>query len=86
MSAPPIEKTIDGRVNSAGIRCLYLANSVNTTINEVRAGIFDYITIGTFELKEDIIVVDFRKINKISPFIFALNGLDLTEYALNKPF
>ena len=86
MSAPPIEKTIDGRVNSAGIRCLYLANSVNTTINEVRAGIFDYITIGTFELKEDIIVVDFRKINKISPFIFALNGLALTEYALNKPF
>lgn len=86
MSAPPIEKTIDGRVNSAGIRCLYLANNVNTTINEVRAGIFDYITIGTFELKEDIIVVDFRKINKISPFIFALNGLDLTEYALNKPF
>lgn len=86
MSAPPIEKTIDGRVNSAGIRCLYLANNINTTINEVRAGIFDYITIGTFELLEDIIVVDFRKINKISPFTFALNGLDLIEYALNKPY
>lgn len=86
MSAPPIEKAIEGRVNSTGIQCLYLANNINTTVNEIRAGIFDYITVGTFELKEDIVVVDFRKINKISPFVFELNGLDLTEYILNKPF
>lgn len=86
MGAPPIEKTIDGRVNSAGIRCLYLANNINTTINEVRAGIFDYITVGIFELKYDITVVDFRKINKVSPFVFNSNNLDFTEYVLNKPF
>ena len=86
MGAPPIPLTADGRVNSAGIQCLCLSSDIKTTINEVRAGIFDYITVGTFELLEDITVVDFRIVNKISPFIFDANGLDLTEYVINRHF
>lgn len=81
MSAPPTEKTADGRANAKGIRCLYLGNTAETTIYEVRAGAYDYITVGHFELKEDIIVVDLKRINQISPFI---DELDCLEHAINK--
>lgn len=81
MGAPPIEKTTEGRANAKGIRCLYLSDSVETTIYETRAGAYDYVTVGKFELKKDIIVVDLKKINQISPFI---DGLDCLEYAINK--
>lgn len=83
MGAPPIEKTTDGRANVRGIRCLYLGDTAETTIYEVRAGAYDYVTVGKFELKRDIIVVDLKKINQISPFI---EGLDCLEYAINKDY
>lgn len=81
MSAPPTELVTAGRANSAGIRCLYLASDVETTIHELRAGIFDYVSIGRFELTEDIVVVDLKDIDHISPFI---DGLDPVEHAINK--
>lgn len=81
MSAPNRENVKNGRANSEGIRCLYLASNLETTIHEVRANIFDYVTIGTFVLQKDIVVVDFRSINNISPFAIE----DLTKYAINKP-
>ncbi|WP_110955806.1 RES family NAD+ phosphorylase [Anaerosinus massiliensis] len=81
MSAPPSEKTAAGRANSLGVRCLYLASDMETTVHEVRAGAFDYVTIGKFELTEDVIIVDLRAIDKISPF---LPELDCTQYAINK--
>lgn len=81
MGAPPIEKTTDGRANAKGIRCLYLGDSAETTIYETRAGAYDYVTVGKFVLKKDIIVVDLKRINQISPFI---EGLDCLEYAINK--
>lgn len=81
MFAPDSSKTVNGRANSKGIRCLYLADDIETTIHETRAGEYDYVTIGTFRLKKNIIVVDLKRINRISPFI---EGLDAKEYALNK--
>lgn len=81
MGAPQSEKASEGRANALGISCLYLANSIETTIHEVRAGAFDYVTIGTFELNEDITVVDLKRINKIDPF---LDGLNFAEHAINK--
>ena len=81
MGAPPIDKTTDGRANARGIRCLYLGDAAETTIYEARAGAYDYVTVGKFRLKKDIIVVDLKKINQISPF---LEGLDCLEYAINK--
>lgn len=81
MGAPPIDKTTDGRANARGIRCLYLGDTAETTIYEARAGAYDYVTVGKFRLKKDIIVVDLKKINQISPF---LEGLDCLEYAINK--
>lgn len=81
MGAPPIENATDGRANAKGIRCLYLGDSPETTIYETRVGAFDYVTVGKFQLKKDIIVVDLKYINQISPFI---EGLDCLEHAINK--
>ena len=81
MGAPPSDKATDGRANARGIRCLYLGDPVETTIYEARAGVYDYVTVGKFKLKKDIIVVDLKKINQISPFIVEL---DCLEYAINK--
>lgn len=81
MGAPPHEKASAGRANAPGIRCLYLANDVDTTIHEVRAGAFDCISVGTLELQEDIIVLDLKSIDKISPFI---DDLDCKQHAINK--
>jgi len=81
MGAPPKDKAAEGRANSAGISRLYVANDIETTIHEVKAGAFDYITVGTFELLQDITVVDLKLIDKISPFI---DTLDCTQYAINK--
>lgn len=81
MDAPPTEKVTAGRANSAGIRCLYLASDLETTIHEIRAGIFDYVSVGKFELTRDIVVVDLKAIDQISPFI---DGIDCVEHAVNK--
>lgn len=81
MGPPPKDKISEGRANSAGIQRLYLANDKETTIHEIRAGAFDYITIGCFELKKDITVVDLKMINKISPVIAQL---DAAQYYINR--
>lgn len=81
MGAPTYENASAGRANAAGISCLYLANDVDTTIHEVRAGAFDFISVGRFELQEDIIIVDLKSIDKISPFI---ENLEYLEHAINK--
>lgn len=81
MGAPPQDKVTDGRANSMGIRRLYLTNDPATTFHEIRARAFDYVTIGTFQLKRDIKVVDLKMIDKISPFI---EELDALQYAINR--
>ncbi|WP_199616961.1 RES family NAD+ phosphorylase [Paenibacillus alkalitolerans] len=78
MGAPPSDKATAGRANSAGIRCLYLASDLDTTIHEIRAGVFDYISIGRFELTKDIVVVDLKAIDHISPFF------DGCDFIINK--
>jgi hypothetical protein len=80
MGAPPVGQATAGRVNSAGISCLYLASKELTTLHEIRAGAYDYVTIGKFVLKQDIHVVDLTSIDKISAF----SDLDCTQHAINK--
>ena len=59
---PPAGKSSEGRANARGITCLYVASDVDTTLHEVRAGVFDFVSVGTFRLKQDITVVDLRAI------------------------
>ncbi|KIL34548.1 hypothetical protein SD71_18915 [Cohnella kolymensis] len=81
MGAPPKGVASAGRVNPEGVSYLYLGNDRTTTLNEVRAGLHDFVTIATFKLSEDINVVDLTRIDKISAF----SGLDFTQHAINKP-
>ena len=83
MGAPPDEKAKAGRVNPNGIGILYLADSKDTTLYEIRAGVYDYVTIGTFKLQKDIEVINLADIDKISPFIGVDYGFDFTQYAIN---
>lgn len=83
MSAPPAGKSSEGRANARGIKCLYLADDPETTLREIRASLFDFVTVGKFILKQDITVVNFRIIMQISPFF---EEMDLKNYAVNVHF
>lgn len=84
MGAPPMQLASSGRVNPSGISVLYLADSVKTTLHEIRAGVYDYVTVGSFKLKKNIEVIDFANLNKISPFIAKnLMGIPYVQHAIN---
>ncbi|MGJ1367894.1 RES family NAD+ phosphorylase [Sphingobacterium spiritivorum] len=61
MGNPPNEYAKSGRANPNGISYLYLSNDVKTTLYEVRASLFDYVTVGTFRLEENINVVNLSR-------------------------
>lgn len=69
MGAPPSSRASSGRANPEGISCLYLSNSIDTTLYEIRAGVYDYVTVGKFVLQKDIEVVNLSGLDKLSPFI-----------------
>ena len=79
MGAPPFEKASAGRVSAEGIRCLYLADSIETTLHETRAGMHDRATVATFRLKVDVEVIDLAALDSISPFY----GVDMVMLAIN---
>ncbi len=83
MSAPPAGTSSEGRANARGITCLYVASDVDTTLHEVRAGVFDFVSVGTFRLNRDITVVDLKAITEISPFV---EGLEYLDHAINKQY
>lgn len=80
MGAPPIGLASAGRANPEGISYLYLGDSVETTLYEIRAGLYDYVSVGKFVLKEDINVVDLTDIDNISAF----SDLDFKQHAINR--
>lgn len=67
MSAPPVQKTPDGRANSAGIPVLYLCKDRETAAYEVRALHNDAITIGEFKVVKGVKldIVDFTAMPSI---------------------
>ena len=67
MGCPPKEYASGGRANPVGIPFLYLSEDKNTVLYEVRASYLDEISIGTFQLKEDIQSVDIVDFTKDSP-------------------
>lgn len=55
---PKAEKVTDGRINTRGIPCLYLASNGKTAISEVRPWVGSYVTIAQFEMLKDLKVID----------------------------
>lgn len=68
MGKPPEDLTTNGRANPIGISYLYLANDEYTAIAEKKPSIRQHITLGEFELTENLRIIDLRQ---ISPFQFS---------------
>lgn len=84
MGPPPPHLASAGRANPEGISILYLADTVKTTLHEIRAGVYDYVTIGRFELLRDMEVINLAGIDKISPFLASQSyGIEFTRHAVN---
>ena len=81
MGAPPPDDCNAGRINPEGIPVLYLASDRSTTLYEIRAAAFDYVSICMFRLIRDIEVVNLSRITNTSPFLF--QG-ELEKYAINR--
>ncbi|WP_156956491.1 RES family NAD+ phosphorylase [Stenoxybacter acetivorans] len=81
MSIPPKSFRSAGRVNPEGIGILYLSSDDKTVLNEVRANTFDYVCIGEFQSKRDIMVVNLSGLSSTSPFLY--DG-ELEKYAANR--
>jgi hypothetical protein len=56
--SPPKDSAVEGRANPKGIPYLYLASDQSTAIAESRATKGDPISVGTFEMKKNVWVVD----------------------------
>ncbi len=64
MMCPPSNLVGGGRANPLGIPYLYLSDNPETVLYEVRASYLDELSIGTFQLKEELIsvrIVDFTE-------------------------
>jgi hypothetical protein len=61
MGNPPNNLAKSGRANPNGISYLYIANDITTTLYEARASLFDYVSVGTFKLEDDISVVNLSR-------------------------
>ncbi len=84
MGPPPANMATAGRANANGISCLYLAGDAITTLHEIRARDLDNISIGRFEAKYDLKLIDLAELDKISPF--RVNDIFTYEWlAVNMP-
>lgn len=64
----PSALTRNGRMNVAGIPCLYIANSPLTAISETRASQFDTMAVARMRPKRMLGIVDLSRIHSVSPF------------------
>lgn len=96
MGNPPAHLAKAGRANPAGISYLYVAESVDTTLYETRAGLYDYVSIGEFTVQQPIKVINLREphlydpiqladSDKIKAFMLNLPFLSILEKELSKP-
>lgn len=83
LGTPPKESRMSGRVNPEGIGVLYLSSETYTALYEVRASIYDFVTVGKFTLRKDIRIINLAGITSISPFIYADTN-ELQQYAINR--
>lgn len=66
---------MEGRIRN-GISYLYLSDSEKTTLYEIRASLYDYVSVARFRLNEDIQVVN---LSFLSIDIFAYADEDMLE-------
>jgi hypothetical protein len=74
---PCPEKVADGRVNPRGIAYLYLARKQNTACAEVRPWLGSYISLGKFQTKRGLRIIDCTLDEKKRMPFKAFNAVDL---------
>lgn len=79
MMAPPKEFRTAGRINPEGMLALYMSLDPRTILYEIRANVYDYITIGKMVAKKKFRVVDLSKLEDISPFDY---GGEIENFAV----
>lgn len=84
LGAPPEHCATAGRANSEGISCLYLADTIETTLYETRARDNDRLSIGTFEQIDNLCLVDFASLDSFSPM--SADDFQLDAFAANINF
>lgn len=82
MFPPPKEKCISGRLNPSGIRLLYLADSIDTALSEMRPKVREKFCVAQFALKRNLSVLDLSQIALMSPFA---EHMDPLFYVANRP-
>ena len=85
MGNPPNTSAKSGRANPNGISYLYLAYDTLTTLYEVRATLYDYVTVGTFSLEENIQVVNLSRFT-YDVFYILERDLDLEYIMIHDTF
>lgn len=82
MGCPPKDKATAGRANPIGIPYLYLCIDEATTYYEVRALYLDMVSIGVFEVKENLNILDFT--SELSLYYAFNNASDSLDNILCK--
>lgn len=95
MGNPPAHLAKSGRANPNGISYLYIASDIPTTLFEARASLFDYVTVGTFRVEENIKVVNLSRstydvfrlaeLESLEDVIIHGSFVDKLEQELSKP-
>lgn len=95
MGNPPNHLSKSGRANPEGISYLYLASDVITTLYEARASLYDYVSVGTFRLDDNINVVNLSRstydvfrlaeIESLEEVMIHSSFIDKLEQELSKP-
>jgi hypothetical protein len=79
MKIPPRGKRSAGRINPEEMPVLYLALEKDTAMNEVRASVYDFVSIGSMKAIRDLKIVDLSRLSKIDAFSYQ----DLEQYIIN---
>ena len=82
VGAPPANMAKDGRVSPAGIPVLYLADSENTALSEIRSRVTDHVFLAQFMIEKDVNILDLTRLKDMSPF--AVSN-DFAFYLMNYP-
>ena len=72
---PLADKVFEGRINSKGIPCLYLATNEKTAISEVRPWVGSYVTVAQFKTLRELKVID-CSCGKIDPMNVSVTDMD----------
>lgn len=78
---PDVDKSSEGRMSPKGVRCLYLADTKEAAMAEIRSAVHDEVAILQLRPKRTLRIIDLRRIDQISPFT---PEVDSSELASNR--